>query len=120
MRENSKFGVGNSWTVTDTILRYFSAEDLEITLVTPEETLVLTATNHEQKNEWIVGLQRCVIDTLGQVSGFGPDHHKKKHTPPILRNTSYNFTKLPELKGAKYEGLRIFTFGIINFLDYKK
>ena len=98
----------------------FLAEDLEITLVTPEETLVLTATNHEQKNEWIVGLQRCVIDTLGQVSGFGPDHHKKKHTPPILRNTSYNFTKLPELKGAKYEGLRIFTFCIINFLDYKK
>ena len=86
------------------LTRFFfiiTAEDLEITLVMPEETLVLTAGNHEQKNEWIVGLQKCVIDTLGVGSGSGSD---KKHTPPILRNTTYNFTKFPELKGAKYEG----------------
>ena len=76
---------------------------MDITLVMPEETLILSAANHEQKNEWIVGLQRCVIETLGISNGFGHEQHKK-HTPPILRHTSYTFTKLSDLKGATYEG----------------
>ena len=75
-------------------------KDLEITLVMPEETLVLVANNHETKNDWILNLQRYIIETLGSAS----DHKYKSYTPPILRNTSYAFNKVPELKGAEYNG----------------
>lgn len=76
-----------------------NSENHEITLILPEETLVLTAPNHENKNEWIVSINRSIIETLG-----ASDPSIKNFAPPILRHTSYNFYKLADTKGAVYEG----------------
>ena len=70
-------------------------------MILPEDTLVLVAENHESKNEWLLNLQRCINETL---SASKNDQEFKSYTPPITRNTSYTFSKLPELKGAEYNG----------------
>ena len=75
---------------------------MEISLILPEDTLVLMAENHEAKNEWLLNLQRCINDTLSSTKSNESEF--KSYTPPLTRNTSYTFSKLPDLKGAEYEG----------------
>ena len=49
--------------------------DLEISLILPEESLVLAAENHQAKNEWLLNLQRCINETLS-----GPNNDQVKFT----------------------------------------
>ena len=67
-----------------------STDDLEITLLFPEDNLTLVAQSHETKNEWIINLQRFIIESLGVNS----EKNVKSFAPPILRHTSFNFTKV--------------------------
>lgn len=84
--------------------------DCDITLVLPEETLVLAAPNPEAKNEWFVNLQRCILHALAVGSSDSTSSRScltkmiKSYTPPIIRHTNFTFTKLPDLRGAEYEG----------------
>lgn len=73
------------------------ADRLEIKLIMPEETLTLVSPNAESKNEWIITLQRAILTTLH-------GKHSMTISPPITRNTSYNFVKISDLRGAQYQG----------------
>ena len=87
------------------------AKDLELNLVLPEETLVLAANDYESKNEWLLQLQRCIIDSLAVNQGAtNPSHDAvvKIYTPPITRNTNYTFTKIADMKGAEYHGMWLY------------
>ena len=79
------------------------SKDLEITLVLPEETLVLSAQDYESKNEWLNKLQRQILASLAL---HRTPEAVKNYTPPITRNTTYTFNKVPDLRGAEYSGKR--------------
>ena len=74
----------------------------EITLVMPEDSLVLAAPSAEAKNVWFQALQKEIISAL-QNERDSPSR-VNTYTPPITRKTKYSFTKLPDLKGASYSG----------------
>ena len=76
------------------------SKDLQITLVLPEDTLVLVSQDYESKNEWLVQLQRTICSHLSI---------NNNHTPPITRNTNYNFTKISDLKSAEYNGMWLYS-----------
>ncbi len=88
-------------------------EQLEISLILPEDNLVLVAPDHERKNEWIVNLQRAIVNTLSRTRTEIGDKQKdlstptistKHFSPPLTRVASYSFTRLAHLKNAEYEG----------------
>ena len=54
--------------------------DLEISLILPEESLILAAENHQAKNEWLLNLQRCINETLS-----GPNNDQVKFKLSKLR-----------------------------------
>ena len=77
------------------------SKDLEITLILPEETLVLSAQDYESKNEWLNKIQKAILASLAL--NRTPDA-VKNYTPPITRNTTYTFNKVPDLRGSEYSG----------------
>ena len=56
--------------------------------------------DYESKNEWLVQLQRTICSHLSI---------NNNHTPPITRNTNYNFTKISDLKSAEYNGMWLYS-----------
>ncbi|XP_059608301.1 alsin homolog [Phlebotomus argentipes] len=65
-------------------------------IVTPEETLILCAQNHENKLMWLDGIESGIRNCLGRVP---------KSKVPQYRNASYTFSeKHPRFPGAKYFG----------------
>ena len=90
-------------------MSYFSIPDskeLEINLVLPEDSICLVASNSESKNEWLVQLQRYIIASLS--ANHVVDPAKSYTTPPITRNTNFNFVKLSDLKNAEYNGMWLY------------
>lgn len=86
---------GNSGTETE--------GKFEIALIMPEETLTLSTPSAEAKMEWFANLQRGIIMSL--VNGADrPGTKTMSVTPPITRTTSFVFKKIPELRGAEYQG----------------
>ena len=82
--------------------------ECDISLVLPEEQLLLTAPNQEAKNEWLVSLQRSILEALSSEKRTAASdalaRGGKHFTPPLTRNTSYLFTRVSDLKNAEYQG----------------
>ena len=72
----------------------------------PEDSICLVASNSESKNEWLVQLQRYIIASLS--ANHAVDPAKSYTTPPITRNTHFNFVKLSDLKNADYNGMWLY------------
>ncbi|XP_055693648.1 alsin homolog [Lutzomyia longipalpis] len=78
-------------SITDGETRKFALK-----VITPEETLILCAQNHEDKIMWLDGIVGSIKNCLGRVSDT---------KVPQYRNASYQFSeKHPKFPGAKYFG----------------
>ncbi|CAK9829874.1 ALS2 [Anthophora retusa] len=66
-----------------------------ISVITPEDTFVLYTPTPSERNEWLHALQNAIKCSLQRVIG---------HVPPIVRSSSFTFTKHSVFKDAKYTG----------------
>ncbi|XP_029056491.2 alsin [Osmia bicornis bicornis] len=66
-----------------------------ISIVAPEDTFVLYTPTPSERNEWLYALQNAIKCSLQRVIG---------HVPPIVRSSSFLFTKHSVFKDAKYTG----------------
>ncbi|XP_033359057.1 alsin [Bombus vosnesenskii] len=66
-----------------------------ISVVAPEDTFVLYTPTPSERNEWLYALQNGIKCSLQRVIG---------HVPPIVRSSSFSFTKHSVFKDAKYTG----------------
>jgi amyotrophic lateral sclerosis 2 protein len=93
----------------------------EITLLMPEDALVMVCPTAEAKHEWLQAIQRAVLDTLKAERETSPSSLASAFTPPITRRTRYKFQRLAELKGAEYIGSwmqgRMHGHGVLTWPD---
>nr|XP_012139045.1 PREDICTED: alsin isoform X2 [Megachile rotundata] len=66
-----------------------------ISVIAPEDTFVLYTPTPSERNEWLYALQNAIKCSLQRVIG---------HIPPIVRSSSFLFTKHSVFKDAKYTG----------------
>ncbi|XP_031843534.1 amyotrophic lateral sclerosis 2 [Nomia melanderi] len=66
-----------------------------ISIITPEDTFVLYTPTVCERNEWLHALQNAIKCSLHRVVG---------HVLPIVRSSSFSFTKHSIFKDAKYTG----------------
>lgn len=66
-----------------------------ISVVAPEDSFVLYTPTPCERNEWLHALQNAIKCSLQKVIG---------HVPPIVRSSSFTFTKHSVFKDAKYDG----------------
>jgi hypothetical protein len=83
----------------------------EISLITPEDTLVLLAPSGVNKTDWLNALQRSILDSLYchhvEATADGSRLRcasPRSRSPPIARKTTYTFCKSSDLRGATYDG----------------
>ena len=116
---------------------YFSAEGYELTLLMPEDTIVLSTTSAETRSVWLSQLTRCICAVLakGKRSGKAKHHQDDgndepvtttSNAPPIIRHTSYLFKKnnVGMLKNSEYNGAwlqgKAHGKGTVRWLDGSK
>ena len=116
---------------------YFSAEGYELTLLMPEDTIVLSTTSAETRSVWLSQLTRCICAVLakGKRSGKAKHHQEDNNdepvtttsnAPPIIRHTSYLFKKnnVGMLKNSEYNGAwvqgKAHGKGTVRWLDGSK
>ena len=116
---------------------YFSAEGYELTLLMPEDTIVLSTTSAETRSVWLSQLTRCICAVLakGKRSGKAKHHQEDdndepvtttSNAPPIIRHTSYLFKKnnVGMLKNSEYNGAwvqgKAHGKGTVRWLDGSK
>ncbi|XP_053978355.1 alsin [Hylaeus volcanicus] len=66
-----------------------------MSVVAPEDTFILYTPTPSERNEWLHALQNAIKCSLQRVIG---------HVPPIVRSSSFSFTKHSVFKDAKYTG----------------
>ncbi|XP_014610965.1 PREDICTED: alsin [Polistes canadensis] len=66
-----------------------------ISIITPEDSFVLYTPTPSERNEWLHALQNAIKCSLQREIGIAP---------PIVRSTSFSFTKHSLFKDAKYIG----------------
>ncbi|XP_017893211.1 alsin isoform X2 [Ceratina calcarata] len=66
-----------------------------ISVITPEDSFVLYTPTPSERNEWLHALQNAIKCSLSRFIG---------NIPPIVRSSSYFFTKHSVFKDAKYTG----------------
>ncbi|XP_015437908.1 PREDICTED: alsin [Dufourea novaeangliae] len=66
-----------------------------ISVVAPEDTFVLYTPTPCERNEWLHAFQNVIKCSLRRVVGHGP---------PVVRSSSFTFTKRSVFKDAKYTG----------------
>ncbi|XP_016915649.2 alsin [Apis cerana] len=66
-----------------------------ISVIAPEDTFVLYTPTPFDRNEWLYALQNAIKCSLQRVIG---------HIPPVVRSSSFSFTKHSVFKDAKYTG----------------
>ncbi|KAG7208800.1 hypothetical protein KM043_014993 [Ampulex compressa] len=66
-----------------------------ISIIAPEDTFVLYTPTPSERNEWLHALQNTIKCSLQRVVG---------HIPPIVRSSSFSFTKHSTFKDATYTG----------------
>jgi len=84
-----------------------------IAVITPEETLTVTAPTHADKVEWVWCLNQAISHTLvaeknivsAATSTLLDGESKVSLTPPRDRNAHHVFTKTVGMKDAKYLGM---------------
>lgn len=74
-----------------------------LSVVTPEESIVLYTQEPTDRNAWLQALQNAIRSSLHKAPG---------HKLPAARTSSFSFTKHPVYKDAKYTGIHI---ALINF-----
>ncbi|XP_076168851.1 amyotrophic lateral sclerosis 2 isoform X2 [Ptiloglossa arizonensis] len=66
-----------------------------MSIIVPEDTFVLYTPTASERNEWLQALQNAIKCSLQRVI---------EHVPPIVRSSSFSFTKHSVFKDAKYTG----------------
>lgn len=67
----------------------------------PEETLTLTCPSSIDKIEWLTTLQSAIKLSLKLEDSTNGATNNGRSTPPLVRSTSYTFTKMTGLKDVK-------------------
>lgn len=80
-----------------------------ISVVAPEDTFVLYTPTPSERNEWLYALQNGIKCSLQRVIG---------HVPPIVRSSSFSFTKHSVFKDAKYTGSYVVNNSIVSHAFY--
>lgn len=70
----------------------------------PEDTLTLTCNSAAEKAEWVNVLQSAIKQALNHEDR---NANSGRATPPLARNASHTFTKLPQLKDVTYSGITL-------------
>ena len=87
-------------------------EVFSLSLVMPEDNIVLTAASSETKSVWLTSLSKCINSkVVSQSKSRNNGDQDEDETaanftsPPIIRNTSYVFKKIPGmLRNSEYTG----------------
>jgi hypothetical protein len=128
--DNENNGIPNSSSVNP------SNDRFEISLVMPEDTLILVASSSEHRSVWLNGLQKNINEVLSsekrqklhssEISQTKAPRQTEQNRggvagTPISRTTTYTFRKVNELKNTSYSGSwmygKIHGEGTLSWLD---
>uniref|UniRef100_K1R9I4 Alsin n=1 Tax=Magallana gigas TaxID=29159 RepID=K1R9I4_MAGGI len=95
-----------------------------ISLITPEETLVLSTADSNGKTEWLIALNSTINKVLSRQKSVTRRGSHDRLTPPDIRFANHQFIKHGVFKGATYSGYwlsgKLHGFGEMKWADGRK
>lgn len=95
-----------------------------ISLISPEETLVLSTADGNDKTEWLIALNSTINKVLSRQKAVTRRGSHDRLTPPDIRFANHQFIKHGVFKGATYSGYwlsgKLHGFGEMKWADGRK